>query len=156
MLKNAAVEAYWQAFLAGQTPDSPYRHRSVLAEGWGDSPAMADELGALIAAGTKTATCSALAEWEAEGDRLPQPGCLTVVLDGRDQPLCVVETIEVTIRTFNQVDAGFAYEEGEGDRSLAYWRRAHRHFFERTFERIGAQFSQDMLLVCERFRLIQN
>ena len=151
---NQTAENYFKEFLAGQNPDSPYRSRRVLAEGWGDGPQMADELGALIAAGTKTATCSALAEWKYDGDELPVPGVLTVVLDGSDEPLCIVETTEVNILPFNQVPADFAYDEGEGDRSLAYWRKAHQQFFKRTFERIGGQFTEDMLLVCERFRVI--
>jgi uncharacterized protein YhfF len=59
---------------------------------------MADELGELIACGIKTATCSALWEWEAEGNPIPQKGQLTVVVDGEGHPLCIVETTEVTIR----------------------------------------------------------
>lgn len=151
---NELVANYWQKFLDSLSPDSPYRERPMLAEGWGDSPAMADDLGALITQGVKTATCSALAEWEHDGDDLPQPGLLTVVLDGKDSPLCIVETVEVTVKPYGEVDAAFAYDEGEGDRSLEYWRAAHRRFFERTFARIGGQFSEEMLLVCERFRLI--
>ena len=50
------------------------RGEGYSAEGWGDSPQMADELGALIAAGTKTATCSALWEYEAKGNLCPKPG----------------------------------------------------------------------------------
>jgi uncharacterized protein YhfF len=153
---NELTETYWQRFLASLPRDSAYRTRRVHAEGWGDSPHMADELGALIADGTKTATCSALAEWQSEGEDLPEPGLLTIVLNGKDQPLCIVETIEVTVKPFNQVDAAFAYEEGEGDRSLAYWRKVHRRFFERTFARIGGQFSEEMLLVCERFKVIDR
>jgi uncharacterized protein YhfF len=151
---NAIISEYWQKFLATLPPKSPYRIHKMIAESWGDSPAMADELGALIAAGTKTATCSALAEWEYEGEEIPQPGLLTIVLDGKGDPLCIVETIEVTVKPFHQVDAAFACEEGEGDRSLEYWRSTHKRFFERTFACIGAEFSEDISLVCERFRLI--
>lgn len=151
---NETAQRYFDEFLADLPTDSPYHSRRVLAEGWGDGPALADELGALIAAGIKTATCSALAEWKHDGEELPQPGMLTVVLDGADAPLCIVETSEVTIMPFNQVPAEFACDEGEGDCSLAYWRAGHQRFFERTFARIGGQFSEDMLLVCERFRKI--
>ena len=148
------VEAYWQRFLASLPPDSPYRSKSYVAEGWGDSPEMADELGALIAQGIKTATCSALWEWEAEGNPIPQAGLITIALDGRGAPLCIVETVEVTIRKYNEVDADFARAEGEGDLSLEYWRDAHRNFFSRVLPKIGREFSDEMPLVCERFRLI--
>jgi uncharacterized protein YhfF len=115
---------------------------------------MADELGALIAQGTKTATCSALWEWEAEGNPIPPPGLITVVLDGRGEPLCIVESVETSIRKYNEVDADFAREEGEGDLSLNYWREAHRNFFSRVLPKIGKEFSEEVPLVCERFRLI--
>ena len=115
---------------------------------------MADELGGLIADGTKTATCSALWEYEAEGEPLPEVGVKTVVLDGNSDPLCIVETMEVEVRPYDRVDALFAYEEGEGDRSLEYWREAHWRFFSRTLPDIGKEPEMDMPLVCERFRVI--
>lgn len=148
------IARYWQQFMSGLPEDSHYRHRDFIAEGWGDSPHMADELGALIASGVKTATCSSLWEWEAEGKPIPQAGLLTVVLDGANRPLCIVETVEVSICPYNQVDAQFAADEGEGDRSLRYWREAHEHFFTRTLSKIGQTFDPSMPLVCERFRVI--
>mgnify|MGYP001210699406 CR=1 FL=1 len=148
------VQNYWERFLASLPPDSPYRAKTYIAEGWGDGPAMADELGALIARGIKTATCSSLWEWEVEGSPIAEPGSITVVLDGGGEPLCIVETVKVSIRKYNEVDADFAREEGEGDLSLVYWREAHRNFFSRTLPKIGKEFSEDMPLVCERFRVI--
>lgn len=153
-MNSAAVDAYWEQFLASLPVDSPYRGRGFIAEGWGDGPEMADELGALIAQGTKTATCSSAWEWEAEGQTPPGLGTLTVVLDGKGEPLCIVETVEVTVHKYNEVDADFARAEGEGDRSLAYWRDAHRRFFTRTMARIGREFSEEMPLICERFKRI--
>lgn len=67
-----------------------------------------------------------------------------------ERPACVIETCEVAIKRFDEVDAAFAYDEGEGDRSLAYWRWGHERFFRKY-----GLFSEDMLLVCERFRLIE-
>jgi len=153
-MNNETPEAYWQEFLSTLPVDSPYRNKTYIAEGWGDGPQMADELGVLIAAGTKTATCSALWEWQAEGKSPPEPGAVTIVVDGRGQPLCIVETTEVTICKYNEVDANFAREEGEGDLSLRYWQEAHRNFFSRSLPKIGWEFSEEMPLVCERFRLI--
>lgn len=148
------IKAYWETFLSTLPPASPYRDKTCVSEGWGDSPEMADELGALIVQGTKTATCSALWEWEAEGESPPETGAITIVLDGRDEPMGIIEIAEVAIRKYNEVGADFAREEGEGDLSLEYWRQAHREFFSRALREIGKEFSEDMPLVCERFRLI--
>jgi uncharacterized protein YhfF len=151
---NSEIDSYWQSFLATLPADSPYHNRPYLAEGWGDSPEMADKLGALIAQGIKTATCSAVWEWEAEGQPWPDAGYITIVIDGQGKPLCIVETVEVSIRAYQQVDAQFASDEGEGDRSLAYWREAHWRFFTRSLAKIDKTFSEDMPLVCERFKKI--
>jgi uncharacterized protein YhfF len=108
----------------------------------------------LIVAGTKTATCSALWEYEAEGGSLPRVGGRCVVLDGNGEPLCIIETTEVEVRRYDEVDERFAREEGEGDFSLEYWREAHWRFFSRNLPHIGKEPTPDMPLVCERFRVV--
>lgn len=143
---------YWQAYqatLPAPTPDEPYR-----LEQFGDTPALADELGRLIVAGIKTATCSALWEWQAEGSPLPCIGLKSIVLAGDGTPLCIIETTEVSVQPFAAVDAQFAYDEGEDDRSLACWRQGHWQFFARVLPRIGREPTLEMPLVCERFRVI--
>ena len=55
---------------------------------------------------------------------------------------------------YNEVDAEFARAEGEGDLSLNFWRTAHKNFFSRTLPKIGKEFSEDLPVVCERFRVI--
>ena len=111
------IERYWRDFLASLPPDSAYRGRVYVAEGFGDTPEMADELGRLILSGIKTATCSALWEWEAEKKSIPQAGLLSITLDGKGEPICILETTEVTLRLFHQVDEEWARAEGEGDLS---------------------------------------
>jgi uncharacterized protein YhfF len=153
-MDDEQINAYWRSYLDTLPADSLIHDGQYVAEGWGDSPRLADELGALIAAGTKTATCSALWEYEAGGEPLPKVGLKTIVLDGSGDPLCIVETTEVDVRPFDGVDAQFAFEEGEGDRSLAYWRDAHWRYFSRTLPDVDKEPATDMPLVCERFRVI--
>jgi len=148
------VEAYWRAYLATLPDASPASDEAYEAWAFGDGPGLADELGALVLSGRKTATCSALWEVEAGEEPMPRVGEKSVVLDGRGEPLCVVETTEVELRRFDEVDEQFAYEEGEDDRSLESWRGGHRRYFSRTLPAIGRRFSEDMPLVCERFRVI--
>ncbi len=148
------VETYWRRYLDTLSTNSPVRDEHYAAEGWSDSPQLADELGTLIASGTKTAACSALWEYEAEGEPLPEVGVKTIVLDGNDNPMCIIETTEVEVRPFDEVDAQFAFGEGEGDRSLEYWREAHWRFFSRTLPSVGKEPATDMPLVCERFRVV--
>ena len=123
----------------------PAKYQGLRSFAFGDGPELADELLALVMKGVKTATCSTEDE-----PNISTPGERWIVLDGRGEPACVIETIEVTYRRFPEVDAAFAYEEGEGDRSLAYWRSAHRTYFGRL-----GRFGEDMMLMCERFQLVE-
>jgi uncharacterized protein YhfF len=112
---------------------------------FGDSPSLADQLLALVLEGRKRATCWAASEGM-KGAELDK--CM-VVLDGAGRPSAVLQTVELTQRRFDEVDAAFAFDEGEGDRSLAYWREAHRRYFTRL-----KLYQPDMMLWCERFRLV--
>lgn len=147
------VTRYWQDYLATLLPGSS-DNREPTVDQFGDHPQLADELAQLILAGIKTATCSALWEWEAEDCALPEVGLKTIVLDSSNQPLCVIETIDVSLCAFNEVDAQFAYEEGEDDRSLAAWQAEHWKYFSRVLPLIGKLPTPEMQLVCERFRVV--
>lgn len=118
---------------------------------FGDSPELADELLRLVLSGTKTATCSALRDYTSGDEALPQVGRQDIVLDGRGRPAAVIETLEVVIRRFEDVDSKFAFDEGEDDRSLVSWQREHEKYFRRN-----GGFSPNMELVCERFRLVER
>lgn len=152
-MNDSKIEAFWQRFLrslpAGSEPPP-------LASAWpfGDNPDLANELGALVLAGIKTATCASLEEMALDGESLPRVGDLSVILDGAGNPLCVIETVEIAVTPYDAVDARFAFDEGEGNRSLAYWQEAHRRFFSRTLTPKGLSFRPTMPLVCERFRLV--
>ena len=123
----------------------PEAYRGLKAFAFGDSPGLADELLDLVIRGIKTATCSTEDE-----PNTSTPGERWIVLDGRGDPRCVIESTEVSYRRFDEVDAAFAFDEGEGDRSLSYWREAHRSYFTRQ-----GKFSETMMLMCERFRLVE-
>ncbi len=123
----------------------PEANRGLRSFAFGDGPDLADELLELVLKGVKTATCSTEDE-----PNTSMPGERWIVLDGRGNPRCVIESTEITYRRYGDVDAAFAHDEGEGDRSLSYWRSAHRRYFERL-----GKFSDDMMLMCERFRLVE-
>jgi hypothetical protein len=65
--------------------------------------------------GSKTVTC-----WAASEPTFTEVGKLMVMLDGSGNPRAVLETVELTQARFNEVDEQFAFDEGEGDRTLSY------------------------------------
>ena len=147
------ITMYWTKFVkeSGETnlPRLPYPQES-----FGDTDELANELGTLIVNKKKTATCSCMWEYEAEGSELPQTGHRSIVLDGKGIPLCIVETTNVEYKQFQDVDEQFSFLEGEGDLTLEYWRQEHWKYFARVLPTIGKQPSLNMPLVCEKFRVI--
>jgi uncharacterized protein YhfF len=121
---------------------------------FGDSPAMQDELCALVLAGKKRATASLALWYGAERALLPKARDLLVVVDGRGVPRCVLEILDVEERRFCDVDQEFATVEGEGDGSLAHWRRGHERFFGAELAQEGLAFAPEVRVVLERFRVV--
>jgi len=143
---DARVASFWRRFTEATGIDGPYT-----AWGFGrGGDELATRLGLLVRDGPKRATASRLESYEEDGEPLPEPGDLSVVLDERGEPLCVIRTTDVEIRPFGEVDEEFAWTEGEGDRSLAHWRQAHLDFFESD----GTPIDEDTPLVLERFELL--
>lgn len=124
----------------------PEKYENVEHWAFGDTEQQADELVKLVLDGVKTATCSNL-----DGEGIPQPGDVFVVVDGKNEPVCAIELTKVDMSTYEQVDAAHALAEGEGDRSLDYWRKEHKRFFE-EYE----LFSPDMTLVLMHFKVIEK
>jgi uncharacterized protein YhfF len=153
------VEAFWNLarFHANLNSAPTYFGPTTLevvpppAWAFGASAEEADELLRLVLAGTKTATASALWDYESEGAALPEAGSLSILLDGRDHPRALINTTNVTVVPFDEVDEEHARLEGEGDRSLAYWREAHERFFSEDSSR---GFAPDMPVVLERFAVV--
>jgi uncharacterized protein YhfF len=122
---------------------------------FGRTPELADKLLSLVLDGSKTATASALADYAAEGEPVPQVGDLSIVTDGAGHPRALVVTTDVQVVPFDEVTEEHANAEGEGDRSLAHWRAVHEPFF--TEGRAGAAgVDPDMMVVCERFRVLHS
>lgn len=124
------------------------RYPNALHWAFGDSPEMADELAQLVISGVKTASCGSYHAYKSEVS--PAIGDYNVILDGRNEPVCVIRTISLTLVRYCDVTAEMAAQEGEGDKSLTYWQQEHQEFFERA-----GSFSPDMLLVFEQFKRVE-
>ena len=114
----------------------------------------ADLLAKLVVEGKKTATASAYPLYEIENEPLPKEGEYSVILDSKDQAVCIIQTTKVYIVPFCEVSASQAFQEGEGDRSLGYWREVHSAFFSEGLKEVGLTFDEMMKVVCEEFKLV--
>lgn len=147
------VQAFWRKVIAAGVVPVDAAVPTVV-EAFGDSPAMADGLIALVIDGPKRATAGALADYEQAREPLPFVGRLTIATDGAGRPRAVLRTTEVRVGPLSSVDERFAWDEGEGDRSLEWWVAAHEAFFARFLPTIGVAFDRDLATVFERFEVL--
>lgn len=150
---ESEVQEFWRSYVETLPLEVDRQRKTAGVFSFGGSRELADELATLCRQGIKTATCSALLGYEIDQTPLPQKRDLSVVLDGSGSPVLVIETIEVFVVPFNEVSEQFAFEEGEGDRSLAYWRKAHENYFRRNDFK-DRVFDERVPVVCERFRVV--
>jgi uncharacterized protein YhfF len=143
-IDQAAVERMWTEFAAATGEIGPY---VVWGFAYGSDPALMTELGLLVRDGPKRATAGRAEDFSPDGEKLPGPGDLNVIHDGDGNPICIIRTTSVQIQAFGKVDAQFAWDEGEGDRSLESWRAAPIRFFAS----VGTPIDDDTNLVLERF-----
>lgn len=144
----------WNEYLDVAPDREGARERFYEACCFGRTPENASKTAGLIMRGEKTATASLLSEFELTGKPLPDVGALTIVVDGQDRAVGIIETVEVRIAPFCDVDARFVDEYGEGDRSLHFWRTMMWGYYAEECERLGVVPSEEMPLVCERFKVV--
>lgn len=114
----------------------------------------ADLLAQLVLEGTKTATASAYDLYAVDNDPLPEVGSYDVVLDSKGQAVCIIQIQKVSLVPFKEVSEKHAFKEGEGDKSLDYWRDAHEAFFKPYFKEYGLTFTPESLIVLEEFEVV--
>lgn len=140
------AQEMWSLYSAKENITADYE-----AWAFGDNP---DELAQLVLKGIKTSTASAYAWYPLEGLELPKVGEYSVILDSNENAVCITKTVNVYVVPFDEVSSDHAYKEGEGDRSLAYWRKVHADFFMAEMSEAGLHFDEKMNVVCEEFEKI--
>lgn len=118
-----------------------------------------DQLVAAVLDGSKTSTTGLVADYEHEGEPLPEVGRREVVVDSYDRPVAVIEVTGVRVVPLAQVDLAHAVDEGEGYTGVAEWRAGHERFWHSEEMRAALQepeFTVDdaTLTVLVRFRLV--
>ena len=137
-------------------------HRSIgqappaepVTEYFCDNQKDADELAELVDQGTKKATASSLWTLEKTDTPVRRVGDVFVVTDWAGEAVCVVKITAVTIKPYAEITKDEARREGEGDKSLAYWRWMHEGYFERDLARFGLEFDESMPVVFEDFERV--
>jgi uncharacterized protein YhfF len=127
---------------------------SVSVNCFGDTPALSEALLALIRSGHKRASTGLLWAYAADNEVLPRLGDIEIIVDHHHEPALVTRITSVQIVPYAEVTAEYAAIEGEGDGSLAYWRKAHWAYFSRQCHRIGREPKETMPVICTIFEVL--
>jgi len=147
MNTETTLDAFWRRCAArhGLTgPRPPLR-------AFGDSKSQQNELANLVVTGRKRATAGLALWYGYDRETAPKPGDLHIFTDGSGTPRGIIRITEIREAPFNSVDDQFAHDEGEGDRSRAYWLAEHHRFFAAELAREGLAMADTVKVMFQRF-----
>jgi len=145
------VKEMWDKYISisGKSINTPY-------ESWHfcNNEADANELAKLTLLGIKRATASLYKSFEAENEPIPKIGDLIVITNWNSEAVCIIEVKKVEILPFKDITKEHAQIEGEGDKSLEYWRRGHINFFTEETKELGIEFNEELEVIFETFQVV--
>ena len=114
----------------------------------------ANELAGLVKKGIKKATASLHCLYEIENELIPEVGDYAVITNWKGVAQSIVQITSINTIPFKEVTEELAAKEGEGDKTLSFWRKVHRKVFTLELKEYSKKFSEDMLVVCEEFAVV--
>lgn len=108
----------------------------------------------LVKKGIKRATSDSLLGLQYRNEPLPKIGDFTVVTNWEGKAQCIIETTKVILRPYFSIDEEFARLEGEGDKTLAYWKEVHWDYYTRELEEFERLPRESMIIVCQEFEKV--
>lgn len=152
--QHPSVNKMWEAFCSSPEKNGITHKKHYNAYHFCNTKSDADTLANLVKTGVKTATASSLVVYQYENEPLPEVGDYNVITDWEGVAHCIVRTTHVTVCPFNEVREEFAAKEGEGDKSLNYWRSVHKRIISEELNEIGETFTESTPVVCEEFEVV--
>lgn len=146
------LKTFWERFVTEHPAHA--EHEIPDAYYFCDNKKDADECAELAVKGIKRATTSSVWAIEKFGEKMPAVGDLNIITDWEGEPKAVIELTKVEVVKFKDVTAEYAFIEGEGDKSLQFWRDVHWEFYKREMQPHGENPTEDMQVVCEYFTRI--
>jgi uncharacterized protein YhfF len=153
-IEHKSVREMWINYLKSIGEDITETDKRYNSWHFCDNEMDANELAELTKQGVKRATTGLYYSYTAEGEAVPETGDLNIITDWDGEAQCIIETEKVDILPFKEVTEEFADTEGEGDKSLRYWREAHIKAFTRELKECNREFNENMLVVCETFKVV--
>lgn len=111
-----------------------------------------EKLISLVLSGEKRATTSLYSEYIKNKEPLPKIGEKSIIQHDNNNDACLIEIEKVIITEFKNITDDLAFIEGEGDKSLEYYRNEHY----KIFKKIDSNFNDESKVVFEMFKVIEK
>lgn len=152
--EHKSVSEMWRNYLSSIGDDIINTNKKYSSWHFCDNEGDANDLAELVKQGVKRATTGLYYLYEVDDETLPKVGELNIIIDWQGKGKCIIEMKKVTLLPFKEVNEEFAKIEGEGDKSLKYWREVHINAFNRHLKEYNKEFIEDMLVVCQEFETV--
>ncbi len=151
-MDNASARAMWGDYLDAHLEHAFEEAPKVVH--FCNNELDADHCADLVKKGIKKATSSSLLGLQYRKEQLPKIGDFMVVTNWEGKAQCIVRTTSVRLRPFFSIDETYARTEGEGDKSLEYWKRTHWDYYTKELEPFGRVPRESMIVVCQEFEKV--
>lgn len=146
---------FWKEYLvsisAAARPKKPFVYA-----GYAGGRKNTDALIRLYRAGKKSAGSGLVADYETAGDPLPKTGDYWILLDSRDRPRFLLKTIRTELNLFGRIPKSVARAEGEGDLSIAHWKKVHARFYYPFLGDWGVDDIDKAVVITEHFEIVHR
>lgn len=151
-MKNASARNMWGDYL-----DAHLEHAFVDAPKvlhFCDNEKDANACAKLVKKGVKRAISPSLLGLQHRKEALPKIGDFMIITDWEGVAQSIVRTTKVTLKPFFSIDDQYARTEGEGDKSLTYWKKTHWEYYTRELASFGRVPRDSMIVVCQEFEKV--
>ena len=150
---DPSVQIMWTDFInsnpeftKADLPESYYFH---------NNKEDANRLVTLITNGKKKAGSAPYFLYKEAAADLPKVKSKSIITDYDGTAQCIIEITKVDTIPFNQITKEYAaLDMGTTLQPLNKWKQAHWAFFSNAMEQSGKTPTEDMLVVCEKFKVI--
>ncbi|MDC6390922.1 ASCH domain-containing protein [Maribacter sp. PR1] len=151
-MENASARNMWGDYLDKHLEDAFHDAPEVIH--FCDNQKDADLCADLAKKGIKKATTDSLLGLQLRKEALPKIGDFKVVTNWEGEAQCIIKLISVKLKPYFNIDEQYAALEGEGDKSLSYWKKTHWDYYTRELEPFNRKPNESMIVVCQEFEKI--
>lgn len=149
---DSSVSEIWQDFIIEN--DNYKSQKKPISFYFCDNKVDANDCADLVVKEIKQATATSLWWFEKNKEKLPQIGDLYIITDWDGKAKAIIKTTKLEKVPYNEITADFALTEGEGNKSIEYWKKVHWAYYSREMKPFNETPTNNMIIICEYFKTI--